>query len=157
MQSAHYRPPLECLSFVTPDDARPAPDASRASTQRWTVADFQAAYMNGLTTPSQVAENVLKAIAASEAHDPPLRLFAAYDPADLRRQAAESTRRYGNHTDALVGDSAFQSYASCSQPASLASLSTCMAKVSRQTVYQCLIARQGKARPVSVCKTCSRL
>ena len=49
--------------------------------------------MSGLTTPDKVAENVLKAIAASEAHNPPLQLFVAYDPTHLRSQAAESTRR----------------------------------------------------------------
>lgn len=49
--------------------------------------------MKGTTTPTRVAENVLKAIAASESHEPPLKLLRAYDPADLLRQAAESTKR----------------------------------------------------------------
>lgn len=50
--------------------------------------------MHGLVTPRQVAENVLRAIAASEAQDPPLNLFASHDAAHIREQAAESTRRY---------------------------------------------------------------
>ena len=82
-----------CRIDLHADANRPAPSESATTHQRWTIADFQAAYMNGIATPQQVAENVLKAIAASEAHDPPLKLFAAYDAADLRRQAAESTRR----------------------------------------------------------------
>lgn len=83
--------PLICLSCA--DEAGQVPSAQNAAHQRWTVADFQAAYMNGVTTPNKVAENVLKAVAASEAHDPPLRLLTAYDAGDLKRQAAESTKR----------------------------------------------------------------
>ena len=79
--------------LLHPDEPRPPPSASTHATQHWTVADFQAAYMNGITTPTQVAHNVLKAITASEALDRPLQLMAAYNADDLLRQAADSTQR----------------------------------------------------------------
>ena len=41
----------------------------------------------------QVAENVLRAVEASERGDAPMRFLISCDAADLRAQAAESTRR----------------------------------------------------------------
>lgn len=82
---------MPCMMHADIDRRSPSP--SSAGSRAWTVSDFQAAYMSGATTPAHVAENVLKAIAASEAHDPPLKLFAAYDAAHLRQQAKDSAQR----------------------------------------------------------------
>ena len=56
----------------------------------------------GTVTPLEVAENVLRCIADSEGAQPPMRFFAAVDDADVRRQAAESTKR---HAPALLARS----------------------------------------------------
>ena len=54
-----------------------------------------AAARAGTVTPTEVAKNVLRCIADSEAAQPPMRFFASVDEADVRRQAAESTARQG--------------------------------------------------------------
>lgn len=59
-----------------------------------TAADFTAAYQAGTSDPLRVAEAILAAVAASEAHDPPLRLLIAQDAADLRAQAAAAADRW---------------------------------------------------------------
>ncbi len=53
-----------------------------------------AAAAAGTVTPTEVANNVLRCIADSEAAQPPMRFFAFVDEADVRRQAAESTARH---------------------------------------------------------------
>ncbi|KAK9841850.1 hypothetical protein WJX81_007196 [Elliptochloris bilobata] len=67
---------------------------SRSAGGRVTVSDLRAAYASGAASPEAVAEAALAALAATEVHRPPLRLLIACDPADVRRQAAESTARY---------------------------------------------------------------
>ncbi len=59
-----------------------------------TAADFAAAYRDGRLTPIDVAERVLAATAATEAHAPPLRIFIAQDAEDLRVQARASAQRW---------------------------------------------------------------
>lgn len=59
-----------------------------------TIADFTAAFAAGRTTPAAVAERVLAASGAHDAHDPPLRIFIAQDAADVRAQAEAATRRW---------------------------------------------------------------
>eukprot|EP00887_Chlorella_sp_A99_P006764 scaffold3.g6764.t1 len=58
------------------------------------IAELHAAYRSGRTTPRQVAERVIAAVAASEAQDPPMRFLVAHDPAHLRQQAAASSERW---------------------------------------------------------------
>jgi Asp-tRNA(Asn)/Glu-tRNA(Gln) amidotransferase A subunit family amidase len=55
---------------------------------------FISAYRDGATTPEEVAERFLEAVAASDKADPPLRAFIAVDPADLRAQARASAQRH---------------------------------------------------------------
>ncbi|CAL8466609.1 g6145 [Coccomyxa elongata] len=62
--------------------------------RRWTISDFAQAYAAGTTTPSEVAERVLRCVEDSERADPPMRFLIACNAADLRRNAAESTQRY---------------------------------------------------------------
>ena len=47
----------------------------------------------GAVTPTEVAENVLRCIAESQAAVPPMHFFAFVDEADVRKQAALSTAR----------------------------------------------------------------
>jgi Asp-tRNA(Asn)/Glu-tRNA(Gln) amidotransferase A subunit family amidase len=59
-----------------------------------TIHDYAAAYREGTVTPEAVAQRVLDAIAASDAHDPPLWLLIACDRDDVLAQAAAATRRF---------------------------------------------------------------
>ena len=70
-----------------------------------TSRDYQKAYLEGETSPEQVAEGVINAISDSNQRETPLRAFIASDPDDIRRQAAESSRRYreGNPLSPLDG------------------------------------------------------
>lgn len=63
--------------------------------RRWTISDFAQAYAAVTTTPSEVAERVLRCVEDSERADPPMRFLIACNAADLRRNAAESTQRHG--------------------------------------------------------------
>jgi Asp-tRNA(Asn)/Glu-tRNA(Gln) amidotransferase A subunit family amidase len=58
------------------------------------VLDYHQAYRSGASTPEQVAQQVLTAIADSEARTPPLRAFIACDHDDVHRQAEASSQRW---------------------------------------------------------------
>ena len=58
------------------------------------AAAFVDAYQSGITTPAEVAERFLAAVAAGDRADPPLRAFLATNADDLRSQARASTARY---------------------------------------------------------------
>jgi Asp-tRNA(Asn)/Glu-tRNA(Gln) amidotransferase A subunit family amidase len=58
------------------------------------AAQIVAAYRERRTTPVEVAERLLAALAASESNTPPLRALIAQDRADLMRQALESQARH---------------------------------------------------------------
>ncbi|PRW59826.1 fatty acid amide hydrolase [Chlorella sorokiniana] len=62
--------------------------------RHYTAADYRAAYQSGRINPSDVAENIIEAIAASEAQSPPMRFLVAHDPELLRQAAAASTQRW---------------------------------------------------------------
>ena len=81
-------PPLPGTADLAPSP--PCPQSSPPADGR-----FVAAYRAGATTPQDVAERFLQAVAAGDRADPPLRAFVATDPADLRSQALASARRYG--------------------------------------------------------------
>ncbi len=59
-----------------------------------TARDFTEAYRSGRTDPLAVAERVIEAIAASERREPPMRIFIAHDPDDVRAQARASAERW---------------------------------------------------------------
>lgn len=84
--------------FGAASDVAPGSDDSGSSSSSarrpHTVADFYRAYASGQATPSQVAERVIEAVAASEAQDPPMRFLVSHEPERLRQQAAASTRRW---------------------------------------------------------------
>ncbi|MCP5425011.1 MAG: amidase [Gammaproteobacteria bacterium] len=60
------------------------------------VLDYTHAYETGMTTPEEVAQRVLAAIAESEAHDPALRIFIACHAEAVMEQALASTKRWRN-------------------------------------------------------------
>ena len=68
------------------------------SSQPRVAMTVSAVAATGSVTPTDVADNVLRCIADSEAAQPPMRLFASVDEADVRRQAAESTARQGSRS-----------------------------------------------------------
>ena len=59
-----------------------------------TIADYVRAYRSRKTTPSQVAEAVLNAIADSDKADPPLRAVVQSDRASVLEMAAVSDQRW---------------------------------------------------------------
>lgn len=57
--------------------------------------DYHTAYMSKSTTPTEVAECIIAKVEEAR-HMNPARLFLVeFDWEDLRRQAAESTQRFG--------------------------------------------------------------
>jgi Asp-tRNA(Asn)/Glu-tRNA(Gln) amidotransferase A subunit family amidase len=70
--------------------ALPAPPRSAYET----VADFAAAYREGKSTPSDVAERAVAIHRESDALSPPMRTLIAQERDDVLRQAQASTERY---------------------------------------------------------------
>ncbi len=68
-------------------------EAGKRHEKRWTISDFAHAYAAGITTPSEVAERILRFVDESEKADPPMRFLISCDAADLHKNAAESTKR----------------------------------------------------------------
>ena len=77
---------------------QPQSQTGRAPLPDRLIRDYAAAYRSGETTPLQVAEKVIAAIAASDQTSPPMHAFVASQAEDIRRQAAESTQRLQNGT-----------------------------------------------------------
>jgi Asp-tRNA(Asn)/Glu-tRNA(Gln) amidotransferase A subunit family amidase len=71
---------------------RPAPKRLPASFSFPSIVDYASAYKKKTTTPLEVAERVIQAIAASNAATPPLRAIIASDADDIHRQALVSAR-----------------------------------------------------------------
>eukprot|EP01018_Ginkgo_biloba_P002379 Gb_15521 [translate_table: standard] len=71
----------------------------------WTIRDYAHAYRTGRITPSNVAERIILAVEDSNRIDPPMKLFISFDPDEVRKQAAASTRRFeeGNPLSILDG------------------------------------------------------
>ncbi len=61
-----------------------------------TITDYADAYRSGATTPTEVAERLIAAVAESNAGSQPLRAIIAIDESDVRRQAAESAARFAD-------------------------------------------------------------
>nr|CAB3489248.1 unnamed protein product [Digitaria exilis] len=80
-----------CLPPLLPEPADPSPGF-----RRWTVRDFHKAYSSGQTTPVMVARRFIAAV--KECSDLKMALFISCDPADVMRQAEDSTRRYHQGT-----------------------------------------------------------
>ena len=57
------------------------------------VFDIAKAYQDGSTSPDEVARKVLESVEASNAHDPSLNAFIAYQADDLMKQADEAAAR----------------------------------------------------------------
>uniref|UniRef100_A0A804MJV4 Amidase domain-containing protein n=1 Tax=Zea mays TaxID=4577 RepID=A0A804MJV4_MAIZE len=65
-----------------------------AGFRRWTVRDFHRAYRSGQATPTMVARRFLAAVEECSGPDLNMGFFISCDPADVLRQAEDSTRRY---------------------------------------------------------------
>ncbi|KFM27663.1 Glutamyl-tRNA(Gln) amidotransferase subunit A [Auxenochlorella protothecoides] len=72
------------------------PATDQGPWRQHTCADYRRAYASGQSTPSQVAERVITAVAASEEQDPAMCLFTEFDPDKVRAAAAASTERWRN-------------------------------------------------------------
>jgi Asp-tRNA(Asn)/Glu-tRNA(Gln) amidotransferase A subunit family amidase len=89
--------PCDDPSVVVPPLPVATQDAPSAAPQIIAPPDgnvFTAAHRAGETTPDEVAERFLEAVAASDRGDTPLRAFIATDAGDLRAQARAATLRY---------------------------------------------------------------
>lgn len=80
----------------------------RGARERASVSDLRAAYASGASTPEAVAEAALAALGASESRRPAMRMLIACDPADVRRQAAESAARCGLGSGKKLGAHPFR-------------------------------------------------
>lgn len=69
------------------------PDKPGPGFQFATVHEFAVAYREGRTTPEEVAQRFLDAVAAGDSTDPPLRAFVAVNREDVLREAAAATQR----------------------------------------------------------------
>lgn len=71
----------------------------------WNIRDYAYAYRSKLTTPSIVAERFISVIDEFKNKKPPTPLLISYDPGNIRKQAAASTRRLeeGNPLSVLDG------------------------------------------------------
>lgn len=95
-----------CFAPIAAPGRAPAPASAAASLKvleqlpeadnnpQASIADFARAYRQGLMTPTEVAEQVIEAIAASNAGAQPLHAVIASMDQDIRRQAQESQARF---------------------------------------------------------------
>jgi len=95
-----FRPFAPCdgpLATAAPHDLAPFLGTPRAGVLGFalpTVRDYAGAYRAGTTTPVEVAERVLAAIADSDAQPPALRAIAACKREDVLAQARASAERF---------------------------------------------------------------
>ncbi len=78
--------------LATAADERPAPQGEGLWPE--TAEDFVRAYRDGRTTPEQVTERIIEAVADMERGEPPMRTFIAMDEREVRDQARASTARW---------------------------------------------------------------
>ena len=71
----------------------PARAPSRIGFHFSSIHDFAKAYHQGVTTPEEIASNILEAIEASNAAYPPLRAVIAVHKDEVMKQAQESAQR----------------------------------------------------------------
>ncbi|KAL9238509.1 hypothetical protein vseg_012920 [Gypsophila vaccaria] len=76
-----------------------------ASFRYWKIRDFAYAYRAKLVTPSMVAEKMISALEEFHKANPSTPLLIAFDADDVRKQAANSTKRFeeGNPISILDG------------------------------------------------------
>ena len=87
-------------------DLAPGSEDALEGTFRYAdAADYEAAYLEGGTTPLEVAEALLECVGESESGPAPLRIFISQDRRELMELARASTRRYerGEHLGPLDG------------------------------------------------------
>ncbi|MBN2239272.1 MAG: amidase [Dehalococcoidales bacterium] len=91
-----YDPPMHIKEKATP--LNDIPLTAKKKTEHGfrfnSITDYARKYQEGVTTPLEVAEKFLEAVADSEKGDKPLRAFIAIDRENVLKQAEESTQRY---------------------------------------------------------------
>ncbi|XP_073041463.1 fatty acid amide hydrolase-like isoform X1 [Primulina eburnea] len=94
---------LQCLPEYDP--AKSWTSDSSELFRYWNIRDYAYAYRSMLTSPSIVAERFILAIDEFKNKKPPTPLLISYDPGNIRKQAAASTRRFeeGNPLSILDG------------------------------------------------------
>lgn len=68
--------------------------ANRFNKHQWSALDYHEAYIQKRTTPLEVAHGIIDSLRQAKSMNPPMIIFAAFDPDDLIRQAKESTDRW---------------------------------------------------------------
>ncbi|MBI5934311.1 MAG: amidase [Chloroflexi bacterium] len=89
----HYTGELQSKDASVPEKEWPREPATVKGFGFASVHEYAEAYRKGETTPEEVAQKVLDAIAASDATAAPLRAFIAINRDEVMRQARESTQR----------------------------------------------------------------
>ncbi|KAJ0514149.1 putative hydrolase [Helianthus annuus] len=82
---------IRCLPQYDPDSNH---GSDSSPFRYWKIRDYAYSYRQRLTTPSSVAEHVISAIEEFSHKKPPTPLLISFDPEDVRKQAAASTRRF---------------------------------------------------------------
>ncbi|XP_021988207.1 fatty acid amide hydrolase [Helianthus annuus] len=82
---------IRCLPQYDPDSNH---GSDSSPFRYWKIRDYAYSYRQRLTTPSTVAEHVISAIEEFSHKKPPTPLLISFDPEDVRKQAAASTRRF---------------------------------------------------------------
>ncbi len=90
----HHTGDLQTEAASVPEREFPKKASAVKGFQFVSIHDFAKAYRAGTTTPEEVAQKVLDAIAASDKNDPALRAFIAVNREDVMKQARESTARF---------------------------------------------------------------
>ncbi|CAI9104157.1 OLC1v1002782C1 [Oldenlandia corymbosa var. corymbosa] len=96
---------LQCLPYYDP--AKTWITDSNGTFRYWKIRDYAYAYRSKLVTPSIVAERFIAAMEEFNNKKPPTPLLISYDPDDVRKQAADSTRRFEEGKPLSVLDGTF--------------------------------------------------
>ncbi|KAK1439985.1 hypothetical protein QVD17_05810 [Tagetes erecta] len=85
-------------------DPASIPNSESTCFRYWKIRDYAYAYRSGLTTPSMVAERVISAVEGCKNITP---LLVSFDPEEVRKQAAASTKRFGEGNPLSILDGIF--------------------------------------------------
>mmetsp|Transcript_38200 Transcript_38200/g.81513 ORF Transcript_38200/g.81513 Transcript_38200/m.81513 type:complete len:598 (-) Transcript_38200:63-1856(-) len=102
----HRRMAEECpLDLQELTSVEHSKGARQQEFRHWTILDYTSRYMNGTTTPSQVADRIIDAINNMNDKNKNLSVVTQMNVDQLRSQAADSTKRYrdGNTMGVLDG------------------------------------------------------
>ncbi|KAF3435859.1 hypothetical protein FNV43_RR22951 [Rhamnella rubrinervis] len=96
---------LKCLPLYDPASCWNGD--SIPSFRYWKIRDYAYVYRSKRTTPSVVAEHIISVIKEFSSKKPPQPLLISFDPEEVRKQAAASTRRFEEEKPISVLDGIF--------------------------------------------------